>query len=146
MYKHILLATDLSKESFQVEDKAAAVQKLTDANLSIIHIIEPLPAISDVGEGAFFADHYQTHEELAEYAKKLLKPVMKRLNISESNMVIGSGRVSHEILLYADKRDVDLIVTGSHGRHGLQHILGSTANAILHGAKCDVLSVRINNK
>ena len=35
------------------------------------------------------------------------------------------------------------LVVGSHGRHGLALLLGSTANAVLHGAPCDVLAVRI---
>ncbi|MFP6816664.1 MAG: universal stress protein [Pseudomonadales bacterium] len=37
----------------------------------------------------------------------------------------------------------DLIVVGTHGRHGLQLIKGSTANAVLHGVQCDALSVRV---
>ena len=53
-----------------------------------------------------------------------------------------SGRVSSEVLFYAEQNNVDLIVKGSHGRHGLELLLGSIANAILHGAKCDVLAVR----
>jgi universal stress protein A len=36
-----------------------------------------------------------------------------------------------------------LIVIGTHGQKGLQLLLGSTANAVLHGAGCDVLAVRI---
>jgi universal stress protein A len=39
--------------------------------------------------------------------------------------------------------NVDLIVVGSHGRHGLQLILGSTANAVLHHASVDVIAVRV---
>jgi universal stress protein A len=42
--------------------------------------------------------------------------------------------------------DVDLIVIGSHGREGIQRLLGSTANAVLHGAPCDVLAVRIKGE
>jgi universal stress protein A len=38
---------------------------------------------------------------------------------------------------------VDLIVLGSHGRHGLAVLLGSTARSVLNGAGCDVLAVRI---
>ncbi|WP_313899138.1 universal stress protein [Leclercia adecarboxylata] len=43
----------------------------------------------------------------------------------------------------AKKQGCDLIVVGSHGRHGLALLLGSTANDILHGAPCDVLAVRL---
>jgi universal stress protein A len=52
------------------------------------------------------------------------------------------GHISSEILAFAENEHVDLIITGSHGVHGLQLLLGSTSNAILHGAKCDVLAVR----
>lgn len=36
-----------------------------------------------------------------------------------------------------------MIVVGSHGRHGLALLLGSTANDVLHGAPCDVLAVSL---
>ena len=39
----------------------------------------------------------------------------------------------------------NLIVVGSHGRHGLALIFGSTANGVLHGAGCDVLAVRVKS-
>jgi len=41
------------------------------------------------------------------------------------------------------KKTGQSIVVGSHGRHGLALLLGSTANDILHGAPCDVLAVRL---
>jgi universal stress protein A len=46
----------------------------------------------------------------------------------------------------AVERGADLIVIGSHGRHGLQLLLGSTANGVLHLSECDVLAVRVGNK
>ena len=143
MYKNILLATELGEQNRYVEDKAAAIQKLTNSKLSIIHVIEPIPSAYYTGAELGLNDSYvETTEILEKNANKLLLPIIERLNIPESNMVIATGKVSKEILLYAEKRDVDLIVIGSHGRHGLQLLLGSTANAVLHGAKCDVLAVR----
>ncbi|WP_163009288.1 universal stress protein, partial [Pseudomonas viridiflava] len=53
------------------------------------------------------------------------------------------GQPRQEIHQLASKRDCDLIVIGSHGRHGLALLLGSTANDVLHGAPCDVLAVRL---
>ena len=47
------------------------------------------------------------------------------------------------VLEEVERLKADLIIVGSHGRHGVRLLLGSTANAILHGAKCDVLAVRI---
>ena len=43
----------------------------------------------------------------------------------------------------AEELGTDLIVVGSHGRHGLALLMGSTANGVLHGANCDVLAVRV---
>jgi universal stress protein A len=43
----------------------------------------------------------------------------------------------------ATEQNCDVIVVGSHGRHGLALLLGSTANDLLHGAPCDVLAVRL---
>jgi len=50
-----------------------------------------------------------------------------------------------EIIKIAEENNVDLIIVGSHGRHGLALLLGSTANGVLHHAKCDVLAVRIKD-
>ena len=50
------------------------------------------------------------------------------------------------IINIADQEKVDLIIVGSHGRHGLALLLGSTANSVLHHAKCDVMAVRLIEK
>jgi universal stress protein A len=142
MYKSILLATELGSESWQVQDKAVSIQKLTGAKLSIIHITDPVPTALSVDEYSYGTDYQQASEEIVKEAKKLLMPIVERLGIKESNMIIGSGKPSREILAYAREKDIDLIVTGSHGRSGLKLLLGSTATAILHGSKCDVLAVR----
>ena len=53
------------------------------------------------------------------------------------------GAPKHEIVRVAKEQGVDLVVVGSYGRHGLQLLLGSTANGVLHLAACDVLAVRV---
>ena len=140
MYQNILLATELTDNSQYIEEKAAAIQKLTNAKLSIIHVIEPIPYTSD--ELLSVYNYQEITEALQENAKKMLQPIQKRLNIANENSIIITGSVSYEVLNYAEENNIDLIISGSHGRHGLQLLLGSTANAILHGAKCDVLAVR----
>jgi universal stress protein A len=58
---------------------------------------------------------------------------------------VVQGNTRREILRVAEENGVDLIVLGSHGRQGIQLLLGSTANAVLHGAPCDVLAVRVKD-
>jgi universal stress protein A len=143
MYSNILLATDLESESRYVQDKAASIQKLTGAKMSIIHIIEPTISALSLDEYSYGAGYQETVESLTKAAKELLAPIIKRMDIDESNMVIGTGKASREVLFYAKQKEVDLIITGSHGRHGIERLLGSTANSIIHGSKCDVLAIRM---
>jgi len=147
MYKHILFATELNETKSYIENKVEELQKLTQAKLSVIHVVEPIPntyygGVYGVIPGLDSIDSIGTTKLLAVRAKEVLQPLVKRLNITEQDLHIPVGHTSDEILTFAEKENVDLIITGSHGVHGLQLLLGSTANAILHGAKCDVLAVR----
>ena len=56
---------------------------------------------------------------------------------------LAYGQPRQEIHRLAEEQQCDLIVVGSHGRHGLALLLGSTAHDVLHGAPCDVLAVRL---
>jgi universal stress protein A len=67
----------------------------------------------------------------------------ENMDVSSGNLHILNGSPAHEIHRFANENGVQLIVIGTHGQKGLQLLLGSTANAVLHGAGCDVLSVRI---
>jgi universal stress protein A len=69
-----------------------------------------------------------------------------RFGIPPDRVTVLYGRPAAEIQAQTEKLHADLVVVGSHGRHGLARVmLGSTANAVLHGAKCDVLTVRIRD-
>jgi universal stress protein A len=54
-----------------------------------------------------------------------------------------SGAMASGIHDLAHRISADLIVVGTHGKHGLQLLKGSTANAVLHGVPCDALTVRV---
>lgn len=146
MYKHILFASELNETKSYIEDKVMQLQQLTKAKVSIIHVVEPIPEVYYGGIYGVVPNLNSTDSNklLEEHAKNLLQPLAKRLNVSAQDLHIPVGHVSSEILAFAENENVDLIITGSHGVHGLQLLLGSTSNAILHGAKCDVLAVRFS--
>lgn len=142
-YKHILIPTDLSQYTDKIADHALAIAKRTKAKVSLVHVVEHTPIVYGGGEFSIPLD-INLEETLRENATEALGALAKRLNIPESNQYIETGSIKRAVLQLAEKLGVDLIVVGTHGRHGVERILGSTANAILHAAKCDVLTVRVH--
>lgn len=138
MYKHILLATDLAEDSEYVITKVQAMVKLVNAKLSVVHVVEPLPGYSYAYLGI-----EDIESQLVDEARQALQKLGQRLAIPAAQQHVEIGPTKTKILDIAEEISADLIICGSHGRHGLSLLLGSTANAILHGAKCDVLTIRL---
>lgn len=142
-YKHILLAVDFSDHAKQVTNKAEELAQANQAKLSIVHVVENLP-ITDAAYGPIPFDVDLTQEWL-DASKQRLKALGEKLGIPEQRQWLEIGSAKLEIVRVAEENGVDLIVVGSHGRHGLALLLGSTANGVLHHAKCDVLAVRLQD-
>ena len=142
-YKHILVGLDLTSESEEVAEKALSMKHALAAKLSIVHVIEPL---SIAYGGDIPMDVSNIQEQIQETAKKHLKEFSHYLDIEKLDQHLVFGRPETEIHALASAINADLIVVGSHGRHGLALLLGSTANGVLHGAPCDGLAVRVGKK
>lgn len=140
-YKTILVAVDLSEDAAPLADKAKRLAALHNAELHVIHAIEPL---SFAYGGDIPIDFSSVQEEIQQQSETQLQALCSRLGIPLPNLHIALGRPENEIHALAEKLKADLIVVGSHGRHGLALLLGSTANGVLHGAKCDVLALRVS--
>ena len=141
-YRHILLGLDLSAESPQIVDRAVAFRDAFGSALSVIHVIEPL---SFAYGGDIPMDFSGIQEEIHKQARTHLDALCDPLNIPAANRHLVVGRPETEIHHVAEEIGADLILVGSHGRHGLQLLMGSTANGVLHGAKCDVLAIRVRD-
>lgn len=138
-YKHILIATDFTDDN--VIKQAAELARQMEAKLSILHVVEPLP-----GYGYAFIGSAEIELQLVDEVKKELAGLGKKYKIPTENQHIGLGPTKVEVNRIAEENHVDLIVVGSHGRHGFGALLGATANAVIHSATCDVLTVRIKSK
>ena len=143
-YKHILLAADFTDHGDAVAKKAKEMAESNHAQLSIVHVVDNLP-ITDAAYGPIIPFDGDLTEELMSAAKKRLQKTATTLAITENNQWMEIGSPKLEIVRIAEENEVDLIVVGSHGRHGFALLLGSTANGVLHHATCDVLAVRLNN-
>jgi universal stress protein A len=137
MYKHILLTTDLTDHAKKSADKALKLAKQDGARLTVLHVVEPLPAYAMGYMGSI-----NLEEDMLEQARTNLAELGKELSVADNDLRIEMGSVKACIIKLVEELGVDLIVVGSHGRHGLELLLGSTAAAVVHSATCDVLVVR----
>lgn len=139
-YNHVLLASDLSTHSEQIAGRASEMARESNAKLSVVYVMEHSP-IAYGGEYSIPIDA-NLEETLEKQACESLAKLGKKFNIEQSNQYLASGSVKLAVVDTAKEIGADLIVVGTHGHHGLDVLLGSRANAILHNAKCDVLVVR----
>ncbi len=145
-YEHILMCVDLAAETDYVMQAALRAAD-EGTRTSMVYVMELPVAISGpdtMVPGAGLADDSLYHE-LRAGAREKLAEVGEKYGIGPDHQHFLEGKAATEIHRLAQQQGVDLIVIGSHGRHGLQVLLGSTANAVLHGASCDVLAVRLTD-
>ena len=145
-YQHILVPVDFSDTCTQVLDRAIEVGKSCHAHISLIHIVEYLPPIDPGYDSVLMPDWYENEKTLVAQARKHLLKIADNHNIPQQQCNVVTGNPKQEIIRFSDEHQIDLIVIGSHGRHGLQRLLGSTAHPVLHHANCDVLAVRIKDQ
>lgn len=142
-YQHILVAIDFTASTADVLQRAIELGKQNEAQLTLIHSVEctetiytgDLVAPMDTG----------LCEELTTQAKSRMEEIVSTNHLSGTDTLVAEGVPKIEILRTAKELNIDLIVLGSHGRHGWQLLLGSTANGVLHQAECDVLAVRVRD-
>lgn len=139
-YKNILVATDLLEGAGIVLEKARELANQMKADLHVLHVVEPLP-----GYGYAFIGSAEIEVELVKEAKKQLTKIAKDYKIEADRRHVEIGPTKIEIIRVAEEINADLIIVGSHGAHGIGILLGSTANAVIHNAKCDVLTVRLQD-
>ncbi|MBL7177796.1 MAG: universal stress protein [Desulfobacteraceae bacterium] len=149
-YKNILFCTDFSEDANIAFLHAIDMAKRHNARLHILHIPhssyaytrhvvdEHVPEGAEGGE-AFF------NEEIVKRAEEALKEEYdKRLvDFKDYQFVVKSGSPDVEIIRYAKKNDIDVIVMGTLGKSEQDRIVhGSTVENVSKFAHCHVIAIR----
>ena len=143
-YKNILVAVDLSVASNQVIEKAKALAASHQCSLKVIHIVEipTYPVLEDIavmGSPGLWDE--ELAQQLLKHSEDKLQSLCSHYLIEDFQVITGVASV--DIVAYAENHNCDLIVIGSHGVSGIKRLLGSTTNAVINHAECDVLSIRV---
>jgi universal stress protein A len=142
LYNNILVALECGKDAKKVLDKASALAKLNpDAKIHLVHVVLDLIVADWAGSPGQIPPPLD-QEELAQSGANYLRPFIEEADLDPNNLIMCFGPPAQQILKQADNLSADVIVAGSHSRHGLEVLLGSTAHKILNLANCDVLLVR----
>lgn len=145
--RKILIALDATEEAEDVLEGAAALDPRGSVEFRVVTVIPPLMSGVSGLDGAVFAASWPLRDMEDAIAQETARNIRERVaayGISPEHVAIRIGRPALEIKAEAERIGADLIVIGSHGRHGLTGLmLGSTANGVLHGSPCDVLTVHV---
>jgi universal stress protein A len=146
-YRKIAVAVDLSEESEAIIQKATDMAA-EDAEVHLLYVQEPMEAVymGVVPYGPVFLGMDQVEDRLQKELKDKLQNWTKKAGLPEANAHFLAGSPAKEIHRFSEEEECDLIVIGTHGQKGVQLLLGSTANSVLHGASCDVLAVRVKTR
>lgn len=141
MYKKILLPFDLGAPTGQEKAIKSAVQ-LAQATDSELHIMTVVPDFGMSLVGSFFP---------ADYEKKVVAQTQKQLSqlVSEqipegitTREIVAYGTIYSEILDYAKKQKIDLVIMASHRPELKDYLVGPNAARVVRHAKCSVMVVR----
>lgn len=137
-YKNILVAVDIFEKYHALLEQGQHLSDKFGAKLNFVyvlpHVVTSIPYAYDV------------ENELEADAKKRLAAVQQKEGLASAQVHLRHGNPKDEVTRLAKELKTDLVVVGSHGKHGIDLILGSTANGILHTAECDVLTIRVDRE
>ena len=139
-YRRILLVVDLTDDSRAVGARAKIVAAACGAEVALLHVVEYVP-VEPMGETLLPA--VEIEQELVRRAGERLRALARDLGLPDAPCRVEAGNTKAEIVRVAAETGADLVVIGSHERHGPSILVNLTEDTVLHAAPCDVLAVRL---
>jgi universal stress protein A len=159
-YTHILVAADLAADHETILPRAAGIALAFGAKLTLMHVVDEregggelqMPIEGELSEpGSTLPKGAAPSSSAIEYgghrlehaAHAFLDDLARECGVPNvATAVVASSAVARAIVEIARDRAVDLIVVGGHSREGLDWLFGSTTDAVVRRAPCDVLVIR----
>ena len=143
--KNILVATDFSEPSDAALTYGRALARHFQATLHVVHVVGHVSSAVYGAEG-FATSMPELQQEIENAARKQLDDLLvdnDEQPLPTRRVLATSNAPALAIVEYAGREHIDLIVTGTHGRGAVSHLLmGSVAERVARTAPCPVLTVR----
>jgi nucleotide-binding universal stress UspA family protein len=134
--QRILVATDFGPAAEAALTYGRALAKNFGATLTVMHVAENFFLRATV------ADPHALKAAVARRLEERLTAEDRRA-LHARAVLETSDQPADAITTYAKQAEIDLIVMGTHGRHGISHLLvGSVAEHVVRTASCPVLTVK----
>ena len=141
VYRNIVIATDGSENTLRAISYGIELAKLSGATVHALYVID-MTSFSSIPMDAGWEEMYNILREEGEKAISVVKERGKVSGVEVREMIL-EGHPNNEIIDFAEKNNVDLIVVGTLGKTGLDRFLmGSVADKVVRGSKVPVLVVR----
>ena len=140
--QRFLVPLDFSEYASQALDYAIKLASQLGARLTLLHVVQPLP-MDGVDMGVTLP--YTYIQDLEAEIMQSMHNYLERVTAAglEGKIAVVHGVPFHEIIEMAKAQQMDLIIMGTHGRTGFQHVLlGSVAEKVVRLAPCPVLVAR----
>ncbi|MBW9219893.1 universal stress protein [Methanothermococcus sp. SCGC AD-155-N22] len=142
LYKKILIPTDNSKVSIEAARHGLEIAKLMKSKVYVIYVVDIMPFVGLPTEG-FWEAMREVLEEEGKEAFKKIETIAEEIGVSITTEIL-EGSPAKEIVEYAERKGVDLIVMGTSGKSGIDRLLlGSVAEKVSKKAQCPVLLVKM---
>ncbi len=153
-YQHIIVAVDFSPHSEKATYRAMQLTEQSGAHLTMLTVVDDMEFYSAYLEPMDMNAITQPYDpeitaSLAASAHTMaednLRKLVEKTQAKGIQTEISIGSPSSSIISYAEATNCDLLVMGTHGRHGLSRLLGSTAHSVQNHARCEVLMVPLDD-
>jgi universal stress protein A len=146
MFKKIVCPVDFSEFTDGIIKYAVSLAAKYDAELHLFHVIPNLNYFTPYESFLTPENIVLIEKNIEKEVEKDFEKIIKGIDVP-AKKIIKTGVVFIEIIDYIKEENIDLVVMGTHGRSGIEHILiGSVAEKILRKSPCPVLTIRPKEK
>ncbi|WED21888.1 universal stress protein UspA [Vibrio sp. JC009] len=139
-YKHILVAVDLTEESKVLIEKAVALAKPLEAEVSFIHIDVNY---AEIYTGLIDINLAETQNHAMEASMQQLNDLADHANYPIKHTLVGSGDLGYELKDAIKQRNVDLVICGHH--QDFWSVILSSTKQLLNSVQVDMLVVPLQD-